>query len=305
MGPLKDKKTVRPLGVPRRFKPSSEAPPGSVLTEVGESRNKVKGREPLGRLVAARRAELGLTQEDLAVRMNVSQATVAGIESDQRPSAETLRRLAKALLPEEGETVLLRSIQAELTRFMGSTLATAWFLGRSGTVPPIASAPVSREAARTPRGSLGGLRGSLGGLRGSLGGPWLWGSLAAAALVAIVVIVAARTSDSGGDPTPQPTQVVSAPPAAPVAVEKPQKAKKPHKAKKAQKAKEAAGTGAPATNNEESSAPAPTSSDNQSSSDAESEPVSAPVATPPPAPSSSHSNGPAPGIQHGIQIGGP
>ncbi len=194
--------------------------------------------------------------------------------------------------------MLLRSIQAELTRFMGSTLATAWFLGRSGTVPPIASAPVSREAARTPRGSLGGLR-------GSLGGPWLWGSLAAAALVAIVVIVAARTSDSGGDPTPQPTQVVSAPPAAPVAVEKPQKAKKPHKAKKAQKAKEAAGTGAPATNNEESSAPAPTSSDNQSSSDAESEPVSAPVATPPPAPSSSHSNGPAPGIQHGIQIGGP
>lgn len=300
MGRLKDKKTAaRPGARRRRFEPSSdvlaealgaggwfEESSGPVPRKVGEGGN--KGREPLGDLVAARRAELGLTQEDLAGKMNVSQATVARLEKGQRQSAETLKRLAKALPPEEGENVLLRSIQAEL-------------LERSGTVLPIASAPVSRETGRTPQRSL------RKPLR-SLDGRWLWGGLAAAVLAAaamIAVVIVSGESD-GGVRSLEPIEVGAALPAAAVAV-KPDK--KPQKAKKAEKANNADRNAAPVTSTEESSAP--TSSDSGPSSDIpESEPVTAPVPTPSPAPSggssgSGNSNGARPGIKHGIKIGGP
>jgi transcriptional regulator with XRE-family HTH domain len=304
MGRAKDKKTDGTSQARRRrFEPSSDARPRPVLTKVGEGRNKVKGREPLGDLVAARRAELGLlgdlvaarraelglTQEDLAVRMNVNEATVARIEEGQHESAETLRRLAKAFPPEEGEQVLLRSIQAELR-------------GRSGTVLPIALAQVSRETARTP---LGSLREPLR----SLDGRWLRGGLAAAVLAAAAVIAAVIVtgeSDDGGVTSLEPIELVAALPAAPVVVTPD---KKPQKAKKAEKENNADRNAAPVTSTEESSAP--TSSDSGSSSDTpESDPVSAPVATPPPAPSSGSSgsgssNGPRPGIKHGINSGGP
>ena len=65
----------------------------------GSSRS---GGEVFGRLVAVRRAGLGLRQEDLAARIDTSQANVARIEEGQPPSTETLRRLAAALHIESG-----------------------------------------------------------------------------------------------------------------------------------------------------------------------------------------------------------
>lgn len=61
-----------------------------------------RGDEVFGRLVAVRRAALGLSQEALAARMEASQASVAGIESGrsptlETPTLETLERLASAL----------------------------------------------------------------------------------------------------------------------------------------------------------------------------------------------------------------
>lgn len=65
----------------------------------GSSRS---GGEVFGRLVAVRRAGLGLRQEDLAARIDTSQANVARIEEGQPPSTETLRRLAAVLHIESG-----------------------------------------------------------------------------------------------------------------------------------------------------------------------------------------------------------
>lgn len=61
-----------------------------------------RGDEIFGRLVAVRRAGLGLSQEELAARIDTSQANVARIEEGQSPSTETLTRLATALNTEPG-----------------------------------------------------------------------------------------------------------------------------------------------------------------------------------------------------------
>lgn len=54
--------------------------------------------EHLARFVIVRRAELGLTQEDLAGRMGSTVWTVSRIESGQDPtSSRCLQRLAEAL----------------------------------------------------------------------------------------------------------------------------------------------------------------------------------------------------------------
>jgi transcriptional regulator with XRE-family HTH domain len=271
MAPLKSKKTVDGSRVPRRFEPSSGAPPSPVLTEVGEGLEPAgNGREALGSLAAARRAELGLSRSDLARRMDVSQATIARIENGERQSTETLRRLTKALRPEEGKD-LLRSIEAELAR-------------RGVMVDPAASLPLRRKVARI--------------LPESFGGRLLWGGLAVAAVVAIVV-VAGLFSDSGGSPDPEAPPDVSASPPAPVAVAPPAT---PAKAKKAKEGDEKA---APVSDGGESSSSDETSSDSESSSDEPIEPVSEPVVTPAPAPSSGQSNGPRPSLQHGINPGGP
>ena len=65
-------------------------------------RSSKSGGEVFGRLVAVRRAGLGLRQEDLAARIDTSQANVARIEEGQPPSTETLTRLAAALNVESG-----------------------------------------------------------------------------------------------------------------------------------------------------------------------------------------------------------
>ena len=60
--------------------------------------------EQLARIVVMRRAELGLSQEDLAKRMGSSVSTISRIESGQHAtSAMTLKRLGEAL---EGRAVI-------------------------------------------------------------------------------------------------------------------------------------------------------------------------------------------------------
>lgn len=60
--------------------------------------------EALARIVLRRRAQLGLSQAELARRMGTSHSAISRIESGQHPtSTETLRRLARAL---EGHAVL-------------------------------------------------------------------------------------------------------------------------------------------------------------------------------------------------------
>jgi ribosome-binding protein aMBF1 (putative translation factor) len=60
--------------------------------------------EELARLVIMRRAQLGLSQADLARRMNSSQSVVSRIESGQHPTnTATLKKIAEAL---EGRAVV-------------------------------------------------------------------------------------------------------------------------------------------------------------------------------------------------------
>jgi ribosome-binding protein aMBF1 (putative translation factor) len=54
--------------------------------------------EQLARVVIVRRAKLGLSQRDLAKRMNTTASVISRIESGKhRTSTETIRRLAQAL----------------------------------------------------------------------------------------------------------------------------------------------------------------------------------------------------------------
>jgi len=60
--------------------------------------------EQIARLVIMRRAELGLSQQEVAERMGSTASVISRIESGQhRTSTETLRRLAEAL---DGRAVL-------------------------------------------------------------------------------------------------------------------------------------------------------------------------------------------------------
>ena len=85
-----------------------ERPPPSVAagalrrpsTAVNGNGISSQGDEIFGRLVAIRRAALGLSQEDLAVRMETSQASIAGIENGRPPSLEALELLGVALAAE-------------------------------------------------------------------------------------------------------------------------------------------------------------------------------------------------------------
>jgi DNA-binding XRE family transcriptional regulator len=78
----------------------SAAGPRPASTGINGNGTIRQGDEIFGRLVAVRRAALGLRQEDLAARMETSQANVAGIENGRPSSLETLERLAVALAAE-------------------------------------------------------------------------------------------------------------------------------------------------------------------------------------------------------------
>jgi transcriptional regulator with XRE-family HTH domain len=73
-------------------------------------------RAALGRAVAARRAELGLTQEQLALRSELHQRWISNVETGKRnPSYGSLRRLAAGLELRASE-LLARTEQIESGR---------------------------------------------------------------------------------------------------------------------------------------------------------------------------------------------
>lgn len=63
-----------------------------------EAQGRLAPFEQIARLVIMRRAELGLSQQEVAERMGSTASVISRIESGQhRTSTETLRRLAEAL----------------------------------------------------------------------------------------------------------------------------------------------------------------------------------------------------------------
>jgi ribosome-binding protein aMBF1 (putative translation factor) len=67
-------------------------------TKFRETQERLRPFEEIARVVLMRRAQLGLTQQDLAERMGTTKSVISRIESGQhRTSTDTLRRLAEAL----------------------------------------------------------------------------------------------------------------------------------------------------------------------------------------------------------------
>jgi ribosome-binding protein aMBF1 (putative translation factor) len=63
-----------------------------------ETQDRMRPFEEIARVVIVRRAQLGLTQQELAERMGTTKSVISRIESGQhRTSTDTLRRLAEAL----------------------------------------------------------------------------------------------------------------------------------------------------------------------------------------------------------------
>lgn len=89
------------------LRPRAASPPDRDRVEASR-RSSRSGGEVFGRLIAVRRARLGLSQEELAARIDTSQANVARIEEGHSPSTETLKRLAAALDVKPGTGALRR-----------------------------------------------------------------------------------------------------------------------------------------------------------------------------------------------------
>ncbi len=69
-----------------------------------ETQDRLRPFEEVARMVIMRRAHLGLTQQELAERMETTKSVISRIESGQhRSGTDTLRRLALAL---EGHAVI-------------------------------------------------------------------------------------------------------------------------------------------------------------------------------------------------------
>ncbi len=67
-------------------------------TRFREMQDRLRPFEEIARVVVMRRAQLGLTQQDLAARMSTTKSVISRIESGQhRTSTDTLRRVAEAL----------------------------------------------------------------------------------------------------------------------------------------------------------------------------------------------------------------
>jgi ribosome-binding protein aMBF1 (putative translation factor) len=63
-----------------------------------ETQDRLRPFEEIARVVLMRRAQLGLTQQELAERMDTTKSVISRIESGQhRSGTDTLRRLAEAL----------------------------------------------------------------------------------------------------------------------------------------------------------------------------------------------------------------
>ncbi|MGH9245737.1 MAG: helix-turn-helix domain-containing protein [Acidimicrobiales bacterium] len=67
-------------------------------TTYRETQDRLRPFEEIARMVIMRRAQLGLTQQELADRMGTTKSVISRIESGQhRTSTDTLRRIAEAL----------------------------------------------------------------------------------------------------------------------------------------------------------------------------------------------------------------
>lgn len=63
-----------------------------------DTQDRLRPFEEIARVAIMRRAQLGLTQQELAERMGTTKSVISRIESGQhRSSTDTLRRLAEAL----------------------------------------------------------------------------------------------------------------------------------------------------------------------------------------------------------------
>jgi transcriptional regulator with XRE-family HTH domain len=227
-----------------------------------------------GHLVAYERGRLGLSQEELAARVETSPATIARIEEGHPPGAELRRRLTETLYTEP---------QNGLVRRMASSVPMR-------RVPAVASPP--------PRLNLGSRR--------------LWGGVAIALTVVLLAVVGSRLASGDGAPAPQPVVQVSSALGAPAAIHKARvEARKEaaaearraaRQAREREKAAAAAAAAAAATRAEKAAA-------SEQSSSADSQPAASPVeSSPSPAPASPPSGGggsnvPAPDVQHGIGSG--
>lgn len=87
-------RTLSPVGATHRDSMRRRAR-GAVYRQELE---RLRPLERVARFVIARRAQLGLTQEELAERMGTSHSAISRIESGQhRTNVDTLQRLAAAL----------------------------------------------------------------------------------------------------------------------------------------------------------------------------------------------------------------
>jgi ribosome-binding protein aMBF1 (putative translation factor) len=89
-----DDTTTSPIGASHRTASRRRAQNPEYAAEAA----RLAPYEALARIVVRRRGELGLTQQQLAVRMETSHSAVSRIEAGQhRTSVATLERLAQAL----------------------------------------------------------------------------------------------------------------------------------------------------------------------------------------------------------------
>ena len=273
---------------------------GSEITEGGSQ---------LGRSVAFRRLQLGMSQEDLAAKTFTSPSLIARIEQGHPPSPAQLRRLLEVLSinPEPG---LLEGLRARAGAAAGSLRVRGGAAAGALRVRAAAAAGSAGAAAGSAGAAAGALRkdaGTVGsGLRKALpAGRRRWVLLAIAVLVPLLVVLGSRASGNGdAGPVPEllPAAAFSG---VPVAVRDANQAvleaqaraqavaerkAAERKAAAAERKREAAAAAAPVdTSDEETVSEAPF--------------VPAPAPAPPPAPSSGGgSSAPAspPDIQHGI-----
>ncbi len=252
------------------------------------------GGEHFGRLVAARRAELGLSQDELATKMNASRSIVTRIERGYPPSTEVLDRLTAALKMEP-EAGALRGSIAKATAG-----ATAGGGALRGSI-------AKGTAGTTAAAKAGGKR--VGTLWTSLDGRWRWLVVGIAVLIPLLLIVGGVFSGDDGAPSQEPPVALSASAAPGVlsAVEQAQlQAQRQAEKEQAQAEKRAERKAAAAERRREAAASPPPSSDDGGSSEDFSEPVIVTPAPPPPAPSGGGgssgggSNAPPPEASHGL-----
>ena len=86
---------LNPIGDPARARADRRS---RESAEYQAEQQRLAPYEALARLIVKHRAQLGLTQQQLAERMGTSHSAVSRMESGQHPTKpETLRRLAAAL----------------------------------------------------------------------------------------------------------------------------------------------------------------------------------------------------------------